>query len=679
MPSSFPSCAIVAIGISPPAYFPLKRVRFFGGFFTLVFCLSASAQELRLSIDDMVAPSFSLRGISAQLTLSAPSKLDITIAQATLQGREWRKLALHCPDARVERDLIECRRGTLDVGEKIPLTFQYRPGARSFALTLFPGSAERWQAQLIWRGGNLAASWEVKNGKAVRLNPWLPEQSVRFSQGVLDLTGKLEIGDKGKLDVSAILRNGAFSDAAGTRAGEKLAGTLTLQGVRAGAWRWNMAAAWREGEVFWQPFYFAPGERRLSAQGSWGEAQAVIDQAQLEWTGIGTAQLSGAWNRAAGRIEHLQVTAKSMALDPLYRTFVKPWAQDGVLSKLALSGVGDGAASIKQGVLDEATLVIRQGGLKHEEKLFGLAGIDASLAWQQNQARENRINVMSGEVGKLPLGAFSVRATLALDRISMAPLRLPILDGALTMEGVEAQRENNDWRWTLSAALQPISMQRLSQALQLPAMHGTLSAVIPQVHYERQSLTVGGALLFKVFDGAVVVKDLRATDLLSPTPHVYANIDMRNLDLDLLTRTFSFGNMQGRLDVSVNALELFGWRPVKFDAKVASSAGDYPRKISQRAVENISSLGGAGGAAALQRSFLRFFDQFGYERIGLSCRLERGVCEMAGIEDVPQGYLIVKGGGIPALSVIGYNRRVGWDELLARIQRATQGGKPIVQ
>ena len=140
-----------------------------------------------------------------------------------------------------------------------------------------------------------------------------------------------------------------------------------------------------------------------------------------------------------------------------------------------------------------------------------------------------------------------------------------------------------------------------------------------------------------------------------------------------------FGNMQGRLDVSVNNLELFNWRPVKFDAKVASSPGDYPRKISQRAVENITSLGGAGGTAAIQRSFLRFFDQFGYERIGLSCRLARGVCEMAGIEDVPQGYLIVKGGGIPALSVIGYNRQVGWDELLTRIQRATQGGKPIVQ
>ena len=318
-------------------------------------------------------------------------------------------------------------------------------------------------------------------------------------------------------------------------------------------------------------------------QGSLADTQAVIDQAQLTWAGIGTAQFSGAWNRSAGRIEHLQVTAKSLALDPLYRTFAKPLAQDGALSKLVLSGVGDGSVTFKQGVLDEATLVIRQGAIKHAEKRFGFAGIDANLAWQQNQARENHIKVSSGEVGKLPLGAFDVRATVAPDRVSIAPLTIPILDGALSMEGVEARREKEDWRWVLRAALQPISMQRLSQALALPPMHGSLSAVIPQVRYAGQSLTVGGALLFKVFDGEVVVKDLRATDLVSPTPHVYANIDMRNLDLDLLTRTFSFGNIKGRLDVVVNDLELFAWRPVKFDAKVASSAGDYPRKISQRA------------------------------------------------------------------------------------------------
>jgi hypothetical protein len=672
---------IVATGISPPVYSPLNLLRFFGGLVALFIYFSASAQELRLSIDDMVAPAMSLHGISARLALSTPGTLDLNIAQATIQGRIWRKLALHCSDARIERELIECRRGVIEVGEKLPLTFQYRPGTHGLLLTLFPASDERWQAQLISHGDTLLSTLEIKNGQALHLNPWLPEQSVHFSQGVFDLTGKLALegAARGKLDVSLTVRNGAFSDAAGARAGEKLAGDINLQAVRAGAWRWNGAANWRAGEVFWQPFYFAPGERKLTAQGAATAEQVVVDQAQLTWAGIGAVQFNGAWNRAASSIERLLLSGKSLALDTLYPVFLKPLAQDGVLSKLSLSGLADVDMTFKQGALNEASATIHQGQLKQAENLFSLNGIDANLAWQKIQARENRIQVTSGALGKLPLGAFSVRASIGPDHISLAPLTIPILDGGLTVQEVDARRENEDWRWTLSAALQPISMRRLSQALELPVMHGTLSAVIPQVQYSGQSLTVNGALLFKVFDGTVVVKDLAASDLLGPAPHVYGNIDMRNLDLDLLTRTFSFGAMQGRLDVSVTGLELFGWRPVKFDAKVASSPGNYPRKISQRAVENITSLGGGGGAAAIQRSFLRFFDQFGYDRMGLTCRLERGVCEMGGIEDVPSGYLIVKGGGIPALSVIGYNRRVGWDELLARVQRATQGGKPIVQ
>ena len=661
---------------------PLKRLRVLGVLCALVFCLRASAQELQLAIDDIVAPSINLHGITARLALATPATLDLAIAQATIQGRTWRNLALHCPDARIKRDLLECRRGFLLAGDKLPLTFQYRPRTQRLSLTLFPESGERWQAQLAWRHAQLTATVDIQNGKAARLNPWLPEQSVHFSSGAFDLTGKLMLDEAahGQIDLSASMRNGAFSDAAGTHAGEKLGGTFTLHGVRARGWQWNLAAAWRAGEVFWQPFYFAPGLRQLSAQGVWTDDQAAIDQAQLSWAGIGTAQLSGVWNRAAGRIENLRVEAKALALDGLYRTFLKPLAPEGAAGKLTLGGEADGTVTLRQGALDEATFTIRQGSVHQEDKLFGLTGIDANLAWKQNQARENTVRVASGEVEKLPLGAFSVHAMLEPNRISIAPLTIPILDGALVMDGVDARRENHGWHWTLSAALRPISMQRLSQALQLPTMHGTLSAIIPQVDYAGQSLTVGGALLFKVFDGTIVAKDLRATDLFGPTPRVYGNIDMRNLDLDLLTRTFSFGSMQGRLDVSVNDLELFGWRPVKFDARVASSPGDYPRKISQRAVENITALGGGNsGTAAIQRSFLRFFKQFGYDRIGLSCRLENGVCEMAGIENVPHGYLIVKGGGIPALSVIGYNRRVGWDELLARIARATQGGKPIVQ
>jgi len=43
------------------------------------------------------------------------------------------------------------------------------------------------------------------------------------------------------------------------------------------------------------------------------------------------------------------------------------------------------------------------------------------------------------------------------------------------------------------------------------------------------------------------------------------------------------------------------------------------------------------------------------------------------LEKTPQGYVIVKGGGLPAITVMGYNRNVGWRELLARLKRVTEG------
>jgi hypothetical protein len=89
-------------------------------------------------------------------------------------------------------------------------------------------------------------------------------------------------------------------------------------------------------------------------------------------------------------------------------------------------------------------------------------------------------------------------------------------------------------------------------------------------------------------------------------------------------------------------------------------------------VQNIGALGGAGAMAAIQRSLLRVFDTFGYSELGLHCRLERGVCLMDGIDGEVRangGFVIVRGGGVPALDVIGYNRRVDWDELVNRLQR----------
>jgi hypothetical protein len=255
-----------------------------------------------------------------------------------------------------------------------------------------------------------------------------------------------------------------------------------------------------------------------------------------------------------------------------------------------------------------------------------------------------------------------------------------VLDGALALQDVSAALTAGKWAGHFAARVTPISMGEFSHALGWPRMEGKLAATIPLVTYFDGLLTMDGAMQFDVFDGSVAVSNLVLQDTLGLAPRLNADIRMRNLDMDLLTRTFSFGAMQGRLDGDVSGLEMSAWKPVKFNASFRSSEGRYPKKISQRAVENISALGGAGAAAAIQRSFLRFFKEFNYDRIGLSCRLNNGVCTMDGVEKAQSGYVIVKGSGIPAITVMGYNRSVSWGELLERVQRITQGNaKPVIK
>jgi hypothetical protein len=41
-------------------------------------------------------------------------------------------------------------------------------------------------------------------------------------------------------------------------------------------------------------------------------------------------------------------------------------------------------------------------------------------------------------------------------------------------------------------------------------------------------------------------------------------------------------------------------------------------------------------------------------------------------------YFIVKGGGIPAINVMGYNHEVDWNELLSRLKRVIKGNRKAV-
>ena len=160
------------------------------------------------------------------------------------------------------------------------------------------------------------------------------------------------------------------------------------------------------------------------------------------------------------------------------------------------------------------------------------------------------------------------------------------------------------------------------------------------------------------------------------------DVDIRGIDLDQLTSVFSFGKIEGTLEGEVRGLRLENWQPVAFDGFLQNpDKDDKPHRISQKAVDNLSAIGG-GISGALSRGFLNIFTNYSYDRLGLHCRLESGICAMQGVEDADDGFYIVTRGGLlpPWIDVKGSGNRlpdgrygVAWNDILLGFKRINRG------
>ncbi|TCV81296.1 hypothetical protein [Sulfurirhabdus autotrophica] len=644
---------------------------------------SASAQELTLSIEDIQSPSFSASAIVAKLRGEDFSTLTVEIGELIVQGKKWKKVGLICADVRLEKRGVYCKKGMFKGKISFPVSFSYLPGEKQLSLTLNPAPREKWELFAQLRNSSWETRLSVTNGAVAQLAPWLPATTPVPSAGLI--SGQLSLAGKDKVPLSVSgdiqFKQLAFSDATGLHAGEKMDGRVKMQANKRGtAWKWQADLDLRNGEVFWQPLYFSKGGHSLTVKGSLNKNFFTVEQGQLKLDGIGNAELSGKWNQVDGYLNDFDLRGSGINVDGLYRILLKPYFEKTAFADLKTKGKIDLNWQFRNRATQVFDFKTHDVDIDDEKQRFALNGMNANIPWNRAQPAQANIRIKTGRVLNLPLGEMHIPLQMDGLHFALASLSIPLLDGKLNLADFEASMQNNAWRWQFSGGIAPISMEQFSNAMKIPVMQGTLSGVIPKITYADETLRMNGALLFKLFDGTVVVKNLVMLEPLGLAPRLMSDVDMRNLDLGLLTNAFSFGSIEGRIDVNVEDMVMSNWQPVRFKAKVLSSPGSYRKKISQRAVQNISALGGAGAAAAIQRSFLGIFEQFGYDKIGLSCALVNGVCVMEGVENTANGFVIVKGGGIPAITVIGYNRQVSWDELLQRLKRITQSNvKPVVQ
>lgn len=608
--------------------------------------------SLTLNVDDIVSPDFSARGI--KLSLPDDGSADLQVAELHVQKHDLRQVHIRCAKFTLSTAGMSCHGGSLMPGVNVEFDYRFETGLWQVSAQLHKVPvkqfAEFMSAPQI-SGGNLSGALRT-NGDAT---------------GVDAVFAEVQLADAG------------FSDTEGSHAAEKLNGAIKLVAARKNElWTWEGNVAWQSGDIYWKPLFLSGGYK-LSASGSWDGASVRVDQAIVDHPEIGKVQVSVLWDLKQGVLREGRVQGRNLVLEKLYANYAKPFLDSGALLDSSLLGHADVDWQYRDGATQSLHLALIDAGILDEKKRFELQGVNSLIDWQPEVPRTINIAFSKGSLLGVPLGAGQWKVLVNGMEFGMTKAALPVLGGNFELSDFKLHREGIAWQWQFSAKLGQISMEQFSQAVGWPKMLGTLAGRIPKVSYDGHEINVDGALLFNMFDGTVVATKLKLVDPFGLAPRLFGNLNMRELDLDLLTRTFSFGNMQGRIDVDVNNLELQNWQPTHFDARIFSSPGNYPKKISQKAVQNISALGGVGAAAAIQRSYLRFFENFGYERIGWSCALRNDTCVMGGVDGGSGGaYAIVKGGGIPAITVMGYNRNVSWGELVTRLKRVTQGNMQAV-
>ena len=643
----------------------------------------AALTRISVTVEELSNASLSAKRVAATLRVSEPvSDFSVKIGEFINNGKRLNDTELACSRLAITAAGIECRDGRLkESGEVIPLTFNFA-NSDTFNVALRPKN-EAWNITSQRINNDWIATIDIKDGAVTRFAPLLPDALPKLTKGTMsgriDLTTDAQ--DNAKIECKVALKDVDFSDAAGLRAGENIGAVLALSAQRTGQrWRFTTSLDWPNGEMLWQPIYLAKSRKQLRGSGTWNPAFVTIENAEIEFEPIGKIALTGRWKNDPGTLADLNLQGRGLDLEPLYGTLVKPFFDGTGFSSFAVKGKADVAINILNGQVQRADLKLNDASLADANNRYKIDGLRTDIPWVNAGAGEGVIGFNSASVGGVPIGAMRTKFQFKGESITIPELNLPMLDGAIKIKNVQAHREGKNWQGEFEGEVAPISLRKLTAALQWPTMAGSLEGVIPRVRFDGNSVVIDGALQFKVFDGIVVATNMQLSDALGSAPQLEGTLVMSNLDLDLLTKTFSFGKMQGRIDVALENMLLSNWKPVSFDGRVMSSEGKYPRKISQQAVQNISSLGGAGAAAAIQRSFLRIFETFGYRKIGLTCKLRNTVCEMGGVADTPQGYVLVQGGGIPSITVMGYNRRVGWEELLARIKAATQSNVgPVVK
>jgi len=662
----------------------------------LLACTYAQA-AVRMRAASLALPGISFSDLRVDVSLGPDGRpqLQLDAAKVSVPALGWRNVALtlHGEPQRAGGDswkfvghvetrqapggaLADADLGVLYDPDGGTLEVDVRQGKSGLQALLPLDQASHMQVTLAalplaWLRGMLDAAWP----------------GGRLNGGNITGTVALDLADgdtrvSGRVDLAGV----ELDSKAGDIAAQKLAasGSFRIENGLAST-SFMFDGLLRGGQMLLGPLYAQlPAHAvNLHVATTFGPGGIGIDS--LDYDDRDALRLSGSLGfDRKGNLDKLDLTRFAATFPQAYTRYGTALVQKLTgISQLGISGSVAGSLDMDPGGFKAFDLAVANVSIDSHGAGIAVAGLNGKVDWRARTSR--------------PATTLGWDA-LALYRIAFGPAKLALQDqdGALVLEkpiatgvlGGSFQFSRLAWRpdgnksQRLSAAfaVTDIDMPRLCEAFGWPAFGGKLGGAVPDLSYRGDDLVFAGGLSLNVFDGAVSVTNLSMRHPFGATPALHADIDMHQLDLAQLTGVFDFGQITGRLDGDIQGLDLVGWKPAAFNARLAANDGG---KISQHAIKSLTEVGGGGIAGGLQGMALRLFKTFGYSRIGLSCVLDNGVCTMGGISPDPEpdddGYTIVEGSGLPRITVIGHQRAVDWATLVSRLKAATEGNGPVVK
>ncbi|HEY6642088.1 hypothetical protein [Povalibacter sp.] len=705
-----------------------RRTGWTAAFVFLVVCASATLvgaiENATFAVERVEGAGWIAEGVVVQLDLPARGAgASAAVSRLSLQSpqRTFSNVRIECPSVAISAETIACEHARI-TGVMGPLGAQTLTGQVAYSRS--NGDLEARLAGVRLGAGRVSlraalreSGWQIRADlDRVDIEPLLA-LATSFQIPLPNVTGagfvtaSLTASGKddaiGQAAMTAKLIDITAANAEGSLAAEKFSVDMQAEVTQSrGDWHFNSRLRSDSGQAYAQPIFLDLGAHPIqaTARGVWlRDGVLQVDHFSLDHREVAQGKGRARVNFDAEQpLQDLQLQLDGLRFPGAYAAYFQPLLLDTAFRSMTTAGALAGGISIVDGV--PRRIDLRFDGLTLDDGARTVVLRDLSGDWHWLDATEStaadrdddddtdepqtaaasHLRWSGGALLNLDLGASELKFRTEGRQVRLLePARIPILDGALNLESFRVRNAGMpNIAFMVDAAIEPISVRLLCNAFGWPEFGGQISGKISKLRVRQNVATLGTTLQAQVFDGTVRISDLKLEQPFSKWPRFYSNIALQDLDLALVTGAFSFGGISGRLSGDIKGLELFNWSPVAFDASLYTPANDRSKhRISQRAVQDIGSIGGggAGVTAALSSGVMRFFDDFNYDRLGFSCRLQNDVCHMDGVAPAPNGgYYLVKGKGLPRIDVIGGARRVDWPRLIQQLIAVTESQGPVV-